>query len=63
MRRADLIKTRRLPKESMAIGAGRWCAMQGSRQRREELRVQRIIEKSARSGELIAAVRDSLGGA
>jgi DNA-binding response OmpR family regulator len=34
-----------------------------ARQRLEELRVQRIIEKPARSGELIAAVRESLGAA
>jgi CheY-like chemotaxis protein len=33
-----------------------------ARQRLEELRVQRIIEKPARSGELIAAVRDAIGG-
>ena len=33
-----------------------------ARQRLEELQVQRIIEKPARSGELIAAVREALGG-
>ena len=33
-----------------------------ARQQLEDLRVQRIIEKPARSSELIAAIREALGG-